>query len=62
MEIKASEEWLKKSGDGTLCRECKDAIFGNRYIYCFEVFDKVLETKIQLCESCYEIQIRPARG
>lgn len=57
IDIKVDVKLLKKSGDGTQCFICKERIFGNRFIYCVIVFGKIIDSKIQLCESCRELLI-----
>jgi hypothetical protein len=54
-DVGANSVWVKKSGDGTLCINCEDLIFGNRFILSYKVLGEILESKIQLCESCYEL-------
>jgi hypothetical protein len=61
MEVRAEEGWIKKSGDTMPCFYCKEPIFGYRYIMVYEVMGETIETKVQLCESCYELKDDPTR-
>ena len=62
MEIGAEKIFQKDSGDGTPCVTCKEPIFGYRYILIYAVLGESLESKIQLCESCYELlKVEPTR-
>lgn len=49
------KDWVNIPTDGTLCNECKTAI-ASKEMWQLIVFVNYepIETKIKLCESCYE--------
>lgn len=45
--------WIKHKGDCSKCVACEDMIFGNMYNLSLKIANKIDETEISLCESCF---------
>ncbi len=52
-------EWIKSDGDTSICRICKEPIFGNMYTMALVIISKRSETtnqtEMRLCESCHSM-------
>jgi len=55
LEIKITEDWQKIPPDMSVCRACKEVIYGVQYELSILVCgDKVpQEKRVRLCETCY---------
>lgn len=46
-------EWKEQSGDGSLCKSCKDPIFYKMHTLVVVSGPERSESNIKLCDSCY---------
>lgn len=54
LNIGVKAEWVKKDGNCEPCINCLQPIYGNRYNMEIAMGTDKRETKLNLCESCYD--------
>jgi hypothetical protein len=55
LTISIKTHWIKEDPSCLECSNCEDIIYSITYRLNFKVNDKMTNTKIVLCESCYNL-------
>lgn len=57
LELSAFFSWTEHDGDGALCHNCSEPIYGRRYNYTSELFGTKIESALNLCQPCMTLKL-----